>query len=79
MSSLLGLTSTMESPTQARESFNPSSSDTQENVSSSLFVTHTRETISLNTTITTVVVVMHYLQRTHINNWSSHALPTENT
>ena len=64
MSSLLGPISTMESPNLARQSFNPSSSDTQENVSSSVFVTRTRETISPSTTIATGAV-MHYLQGTH--------------
>ena len=63
-SSLLAPTYTVQSPTQAKETFNPSSSDTQENLSSSLFITDTRETINPNTTITTGAVI-HYLQGTH--------------
>ena len=71
-------TSLEQSATKSEDSFNTSSNDFQENVSSSQLVTDTRETTSSLPTITTVAV-KHYLQGTHNNNCSSQALPTGNT
>ena len=49
-------TSLDQSATKAEDSFNTTSNDFQENVSSSQLVTDTRETTSLLPTITTVAV-----------------------
>ena len=57
-------TSLEQSATKAEDSFNTSSNDFQQNVSSSQLVTDTRETASSLPTITTAAV-KHYLQGTH--------------